>query len=48
LTRQHTPEPSSRVGAKRRTREMGFIKSGFDVDKFADLSPVEDAAERLK
>jgi sulfonate transport system substrate-binding protein len=30
------------------TREMGFIKSSFDVNKFADLSLVEDAAKRLK
>jgi hypothetical protein len=37
-----------RGGAKRRTREMGFIKPGFDGDKFADLGPAEDAAERLK
>jgi hypothetical protein len=26
----------------------GFIKSGFDGDKFAELGPAEDAAERLK
>jgi hypothetical protein len=37
-----------RGGAKHRTREMGLIRSGFEVDKFADLGPVEDAAERLK
>jgi NitT/TauT family transport system substrate-binding protein len=30
------------------TREMGFIKSSFDVAKFADLTLVEDAARRLK
>ena len=30
------------------TREMGFIKSSFDVAKFADLSLVEDAGRRLK
>jgi sulfonate transport system substrate-binding protein len=30
------------------TREIGFVKSSFDVAKFADLSLVEDAARRLK
>jgi len=27
---------------------MGFMQSCLDVDKFADLGRVEDAAERLK
>jgi sulfonate transport system substrate-binding protein len=30
------------------TRDLGFIKSSFDVTKFADLSIVQDAAKRLK
>jgi sulfonate transport system substrate-binding protein len=30
------------------TRDMGFIKSSIDVNKFTDLSLVEEAAKRLK
>lgn len=30
------------------TRDLGFIKTSFDVNKFADLSVVQDAAKRLK
>src|SRR5215470_3120935 len=30
------------------TRDLGFIKASFDVNKFADLSIVQDAAKRLK
>jgi sulfonate transport system substrate-binding protein len=30
------------------TRDLGFIKSSFDVNKFADLSLVHDAAKRLQ
>jgi NitT/TauT family transport system substrate-binding protein len=30
------------------TVELGFLKSSFDVKKFADLSIVEEAAKRLK
>jgi len=30
------------------TRDLGFIKASFDVNKFADLSIVQDAARRLK
>jgi sulfonate transport system substrate-binding protein len=30
------------------TRDLGFIKASFDVNKFADLSVVQDAAKRLK
>jgi sulfonate transport system substrate-binding protein len=29
------------------TRDLGFIKTSFDVNKFADLSLVQDAAKRL-
>src|SRR6202790_5154583 len=30
------------------TRDLGFIKSSFDVNKFADLSLVQEAAKRLR
>ncbi len=30
------------------TRDLGFIKASFDVNKFADLSVVQEAAKRLK
>jgi sulfonate transport system substrate-binding protein len=30
------------------TRDMGFIKSSIDVNKFTDLSLIEEAAKRLK
>jgi sulfonate transport system substrate-binding protein len=30
------------------TRDLGFVKASFDVNKFSDLSVVEDAAKRLK
>jgi len=30
------------------TRDLGFIKASFDVNKFADLRIVQDAAKRLK
>jgi len=30
------------------TRELGFIKASIDVNKFADLSLVQDAAKRLR
>jgi NitT/TauT family transport system substrate-binding protein len=30
------------------TRDLGFIKASFDVNTFADLSIVQDAAKRLK
>ena len=30
------------------TRDLGFIKASFDVNKFADLSIVQEAARRLK
>jgi sulfonate transport system substrate-binding protein len=30
------------------TRDLGFIKASFDVNKFADLSLVRDAAKRLR
>jgi len=30
------------------TRDLGFIKAGLDVKKFADLSVVEEAAKRLQ
>jgi sulfonate transport system substrate-binding protein len=30
------------------TRDLGFIKASFDVNKFADLSVVQDAAKRLR
>jgi len=30
------------------TKELGFIKSSFDVKKYSDLSIVEEAAKRLK
>ena len=30
------------------TRDLGFIKASFDVNKFADLGIVQDAAKRLK
>jgi sulfonate transport system substrate-binding protein len=30
------------------TRDLGFIKASFDVNKFADLSVVQDAAKRLQ
>ena len=30
------------------TSDLGFIKASFDVNKFADLSVVQDAAKRLK
>jgi NitT/TauT family transport system substrate-binding protein len=30
------------------TRDLGFIKASFEVNKFADLSIVQDAAKRLK
>jgi NitT/TauT family transport system substrate-binding protein len=30
------------------TRDLGFIKASFDVNKFADLEIVQDAAKRLK
>ena len=30
------------------TRDLGFVKASFDVNKFADLSVVQDAAKRLK
>jgi len=29
-------------------KELGFLKAGFDVKKYADLSLVEEAAKRLK
>jgi len=29
-------------------KDLGFLKTGFDVKKYADLSLVEDAAKRLK
>ncbi len=29
-------------------RDLGFITASFDVNKFADLSVVQDAAKRLK
>jgi sulfonate transport system substrate-binding protein len=29
------------------TRDLGFIRASFDVNKFADLSVVQDAAKRL-
>src|SRR5579871_229184 len=30
------------------TRDLGFIKASFDVNKYADLSVVQEAAKRLK
>src|SRR5499427_5104013 len=30
------------------TRDLGFVKASFDVNKFADLGIVQDAAQRLK
>ncbi len=30
------------------TRDLGFVKASFDVNRFADLSVVEEAAKRLK
>ena len=30
------------------TKELGFIKSSFDVKKYSDLSMIEEAAKRLK
>src|SRR5215470_868586 len=30
------------------TRDLGFIKASFDVNKFADLSLLQDAAKRLQ
>src|SRR5215470_20277083 len=30
------------------TRDLGFIKTSFDVNKFADLSLLQDAAKRLQ
>jgi sulfonate transport system substrate-binding protein len=30
------------------TRDLGFIKASFDVNKFADLSVLQDAAKRLQ
>jgi len=30
------------------TRDLGFVKASFDVNKFADLGIVQDAAKRLK
>src|SRR5215469_8606553 len=30
------------------TRDLGFIKASFDVNKFADLGLVRDAAKRLQ
>jgi hypothetical protein len=30
------------------TKELGFVKSSFDVKTHADLSLVEEAAKRLK
>ncbi len=30
------------------TRDLGFVKTSFDVNKFSDLSVVRDAAARLK
>ena len=30
------------------TRELGFVKSGFDVKAYSDLSLVEEAAKRLR
>jgi NitT/TauT family transport system substrate-binding protein len=30
------------------TKDLGFIRAGFDVKKHADLSLVEEAAKRLK
>ena len=29
-------------------KELGFVKAGLDVNKYADLSLIEDAAKRLK
>jgi NitT/TauT family transport system substrate-binding protein len=29
------------------TRDLGFVRTSFDVRKFSDLSVVEDAAKRL-
>jgi len=30
------------------TRELGFVKKKIDVNKYADLSLVKEAAKRLK
>jgi len=30
------------------TKELGFIKSSFDVKKYSDLSIIEEAAKRLQ
>ena len=30
------------------TKELGFIKSSFDVKKYSDLSMIEEAAKRLQ
>lgn len=30
------------------TRDLGFVKASFDVNKFSDLTVVQDAAKRLK
>jgi len=30
------------------TKELGFVKDHIDVDKYADLSVVQDALKRLK
>ena len=30
------------------TRELGFVKNPIDINKYADLSLVRDAAKRLK
>ena len=29
-------------------KEFNFVKANLDVNKFADLSPLEEAAERIK
>jgi NitT/TauT family transport system substrate-binding protein len=48
----HDPDLMPNLGALQKnidmTKELGFIKSSFDVKKYSDLSMVEEAAKRLK
>jgi len=48
----HDPDMLPNLAALQRnvdlTHDLGFVKSGFDVKKYSDLSMVEEAAKRLK
>jgi len=39
------PKPQNKVNT---AADLGFLKPGLDVMKYADLSIVKEAAERLK